>query len=102
RNGEVKEQVGDAEQARDAGKTLDGPLHVRLDEEMQRPFQRDEPVSVSVGFRQVRADEATCNLVEPVWGETRGCLGAERMPNGQPGSQPAKVARARRADRRGA
>ncbi len=52
RDGEVKGQVGDAEQAREAGECLNGALHVRLDEEVQRAFERDEPVGVSVGLRR--------------------------------------------------
>ena len=32
-----------AEQAVEAGERLNGTLHVRLDEEMQRPFECDEP-----------------------------------------------------------
>ena len=74
RDGEVKGQVGVAEQAREAGKSLNGALHVRLDEEMQRTFQRDEPVGVSVGFRRVRADKAACDLVERVDRESTGRL----------------------------
>jgi hypothetical protein len=101
RDGEVKGQVGDAEQAGEAGECLNGALHVRLDEEVQRAFERDEPVGVSVGLRRVRADEATCELVEPVQAESAGCLDSERMPHGQPGTEPANGAHARRADRRG-
>jgi hypothetical protein len=56
RDGEVKGQLGDAKQARDPGERLNGALHVRLDEAMQRTFQRDEPVGVTVGVRRVRAD----------------------------------------------
>ena len=47
RDGEVKGQVGDAEQAREAGERLNGALHVGLGEEIQRAFKRDEPVGVS-------------------------------------------------------
>jgi hypothetical protein len=101
RDGEVKRQVGDAEQAREAGEGLNGALHVRLDEEMQRPFQRDDSVGVSVGFCGVRDDEATCELVEPVQREGAGCLRAERMPHGQPAAGPADDAGPRRAHRRG-
>ena len=56
RDGEVKGQLGDAEQACDPGERLNGALHVRLDEEMQRTFERDDPVGVTVGFGRVRAD----------------------------------------------
>jgi hypothetical protein len=100
RHGEVKGQVGDAEQAREAGQGLNGALHVRLDEEMQRAFERDEPVGMTVGFRRVRADEATGELVEPVQGENTRCLHAERMPHGQPATESANSAETRRADRR--
>jgi hypothetical protein len=61
----MKGQVGDAEQAREAGERLNGALDVRLGEEVQRAFQRDEPVGVNVGFRRVRPDKAACDLVEP-------------------------------------
>jgi hypothetical protein len=84
RDGEVKGQVGDAEQAGKAWERLNGALHVRLDEEVQRAFECDEPVGVSVGLSRVRADEATCEFVEPVQGESTGCLDAERMPLGKP------------------
>jgi hypothetical protein len=57
RDGEVKGQVGDAEQAREPGERLNGgALHVRLDEEIQRTFERDDSVGVTVGFCGVRAD----------------------------------------------
>jgi hypothetical protein len=101
RDGEVKGQVGGAEQAREAGEVLDDALHVRLGEEMQRPFERDDSVGVSVGFCGVRADEATCELVDPVQREGAGGLGSERMPHGQLAAGPADDAGPRRADHRG-
>jgi hypothetical protein len=77
RDGGVKGQVGDAEHTREAGERLDGALHVRLEEEMQRTFERDDPVGVSLGFCGVRADQAACELVEPIQGESGGCLDSE-------------------------
>jgi len=52
-------------------------LHVGLGEEMQRAFKRDEPVGVTVGYRRVRANEATCDLVERVDRESTGRLDAK-------------------------
>src|SRR5262249_7888785 len=57
-----------AEQAVEAWERLNGVLHVRLDEEMQRPFECDESVGVRVGFRPIRNDEAARELVEPYRG----------------------------------
>src|SRR5262249_2354378 len=70
-----------AEEAVEAGERLNGALHVRLDEEMQGPFECDQPVGVRVGFRPIRNDEAARELVEPVQ-VSSGCLHAERMPHG--------------------
>jgi hypothetical protein len=44
----VQGQVGDAEQAGDAGQSVHGTLHLHFEEEVQRPFKRDEPVRVLV------------------------------------------------------
>jgi len=52
-------------------------LQVRLDEEMQRAFKRDESVGVTVGYRRVRADETACDLVERIARESTGRLDAE-------------------------
>jgi hypothetical protein len=84
RDGEVKGQLGEVEQAREAGDSLNGVLHVRLGEEMERAFQRDEPVGVTVGFRRVRVDELTsaaCRLERACRAAGRHRLGSElRLP----------------------
>jgi hypothetical protein len=54
----VQCQVGAAEQAGETGESVRGVLHVCLEEEVERAFERDEPVGVTVGFGGVADDEA--------------------------------------------
>jgi hypothetical protein len=53
--------------------------------EHQTPVVATEAVAESCS---VRADQATCKLVEPVQRESADRLRAERMPHGQPAAEP--------------
>jgi len=86
-NGEVQRQVGDVEQAGEAGEGVGGALQVCFDEQVQRSLERDEPVGVTLRFRRVPDDEAARELVEAVQDENRDRLGAERVSHGQPAAE---------------
>jgi hypothetical protein len=77
RDREMHRQVEDAEHARHVRERLDSALYLRLEEDMQRPLEPGDPMSVLVGFGGVAHDQAACDLVEGVQGQNDGRLDRE-------------------------
>jgi hypothetical protein len=79
---EVQRQVEEAEQPDRAGQRLRGVLHVALDEDVQRPFERRDVVSVADRGGAIAGDQPARRLVQAVEREHARRLDDERVPPG--------------------
>jgi hypothetical protein len=85
----VKGQVGGAEHFREAGQSTRGVLHIRFEQEVEPPFERDDSVGVMYGDVRVADDETAGELVEAVQAEHDSDLAPQRVPDRQPASKAA-------------
>ena len=97
-DGEVEGQVGGAEQAGHTRQGARGVLHVRFEEDVEPPLERDDSVGVVIGFACVTYDETPGELVKAVHAEHGGCFAPQRVPGGQPPPDAGGAVRRERRD----